>query len=343
MLDEYRFFYQNEFERWSIGELGMKFCLTLGFFISLLLFIIPRKYWVLIPPSIILFYTTFIHYVPPTRMCIAEGGKKLVIKNIPEGALPNRNPIPPLLFVNLVGISLARLLNMETGQGFEEIKRTACHVFNTCADEVRIRLPSSDIAFPRKQILIVNHTDSPGRDAFSFFPFIPRTSKMIVVQHDFNPLVTFISRKLWGAWTINKDDKSPEGKTMLADEMEKILRVMREEKGELTVVIYPSGKVPKSCSECRNPGRFYPGAFYLSLLTGYPITTIINDYSPDGIFTTIVKEPVDLVKEYSGKYTSSTTVREFREENKKLLEDICERFRGMYVREYERLKEQNIV
>jgi len=346
LLEEYRDFYQRGgFGKWVVRDSGFKFFLISIIFLSFLFFLVPKKYQPLIPLLIILFYTNVLCYVPETKMCISDVFPKpseertLIIKN--NGiAKPRRINMPKVLFANCIGVGLFRYFNLETDPSYYEIKRMACHILNSCAEEVRITVPRRDFHPPRKQIIIVNHTETPGRDAFSFFPFIRKTSKMIVMQHNFNQIISSLSRKIWGAWTIDKDDKSETGKEKLLSEMEKIKNVMLEERDELTVVIFPAGKVPKTCQECRNPTKFYPGAFYLSLLTGYPITPLINDYSEKGVFSAIVKEPVDLAREYRGIFVNKPTVKEFRanETNKELLNEICERFRNVYLDEYRKLK-----
>lgn len=343
-LDEYRSFHQREFGKWVIRDSGFKFFLVSIVFLSFLFFLIPRRYQPLVPLIIILFYTNVVCYVPKTLMRYISGNSAtLVIRN--NGAVvPKRIDMPKVLFANCIGVGLFRFFRLETDPSYYEIKKMSCHILNSCAEEVRLTVPKPDFQPPKKQIIIVNHTETPGRDAFSFFPFIRKTSKMIVLQHNFNQIVSILSRKLWGAWTIDKDDKSDKGKEKLLREMEKIKNVMLEENDELTVVIFPAGKVPKTCWECRNPTKFYPGAFYLSLMTGYPITPLINDYSENGVFSTIVKEPVDLVSEYLGRFIDKPTVKEFREDetNKGLLEEICERFRNEYLDEYRKLEHSGL-
>jgi 1-acyl-sn-glycerol-3-phosphate acyltransferase len=162
------------------------------------------------------------------------------------------------------------------------------------------------------------------------------SSKILVVQHNFNGFVSYISKNLWGAWTIDKDDKTPLGKKKLNAELQNIVEYMKKE-DDLTVVIYPQGRVPKNTEDCRQVSKIYPGAFYMSLMTKYPITTLINDYSREGVFSMIVKEPVDLYHEYMSRMVDHSDVGSFRNNvrNKELLDEICERFRKVYQEEYD--------
>lgn len=202
--------------------------------------------------------------------------------------------------------------------------------------ELRLYSPSAEI--PDCKILITNHVHSPFLDAISFFPFCRKGAPMIVLQHSFNRLVTAISGWGWGAYTINKDDKTPEGRMKRTADLTRLLQIMRGEKN-LTVVIYVQGKVPKTCSETRSPSRFYPGAFYLSLMSGYPIAPLVTDYNGRKL-TSSYKRPVDLRRELAGRFIEERDIEKFRELNRRLIDEQADRFRRVFEDEYERIKKR---
>jgi hypothetical protein len=277
----------------------------------------------------------FLKYKPEQKMCIADGGKKLVITNHSPLTPPKQSRFPYTLFSDMVGAGVVSLFS-DPDPLYLTTKQLACTVLNQCSHKLCIRLFSPHPRFPRRQIIITNHTSSAIRDSFAFFPLIPMRSKIVVVQHNFNGFISYISKNFWGAWTIDKDDKTPSGKKRLNDELQKIVEYMKSEE-DLTVVIYPQGRVPKSTEDCRTVSKMYPGAFYMSLMTRYPITTLINDYSRDGVFSMVVKEPVDIYQEYKSRMNDLPDVGSFRSDvrNKELLDEICERFRNVYQEEYE--------
>jgi 1-acyl-sn-glycerol-3-phosphate acyltransferase len=244
--------------------------------------------------------------------------------------------IPIRVFADIFGAVICRLVGVNTSPYFPEIKEVSSKVLRECSSRLVFNLYSPTPHFPRRQIIVTNHTHTPFRDSFSFFPLIPPRSKIVIVQHNFNKVIALVSKKAWGGWTIDKDDKTPAGKAKLNQELQKIVEYMKPET-DLTVVIYPQGRVPKNPKDCRAVGTMYPGAFYMSLMTQYPITPLINDLSDQGVFTLSVKPPIDLYKEYHARIRESPHVGEFRSDptNKKVLDEICERFRSIYQTEYD--------
>lgn len=325
-LNQYVKTYFEDYPRISTDEYGFKTFVVILVLLSFLFKLLPRKYYLVVPLLAVVIYT-LMKSSGPQSYRIVDGGKTLLIKNSCDK--------PPL--VDCVGVFAYRSLGVERDPSFKEIKSLACDLLNRSYWNVSIRLYSPHPRFPKRQIILNNHTQYPVKDSFAFFPFINRDSKLLVVQHNYNGVVNHIASKSWGAYVVDKDDKTKEGKARMNDQLQRLVEIMNSE-NDLTVVIYPQGKIPKTNEECRNPKTFYPGAFYLSLLTGYCITPIINDCSPEGMFTTIVKEPVDLLTEYRGRVDfSSRLVREFREhpENRELLSEICERFKNLYKSEYD--------
>lgn len=227
------------------------------------------------------------------------------------------------------------------GDEYKDLAKDASGFFlQRVIPEYELRLYSPSAEIPDRKILITNHVHSPFLDAISFFPFCRKGVPMIVLQHDFNRLVTAVSGWGWGAYTIDKDDKTPEGRRKRTGRLARLLQIMRKEKN-LTVVIYAQGKVPKSCSETRSPTRFYPGAFYLSLMSGYPIAPLVVDYNGRKL-TSSYKRPVDLRRELAGRMIEEEEedIERFRELNQKLIDEQAERFRRVFEDEYERIKEQ---
>jgi hypothetical protein len=262
-------------------------------------------------------------------MSIADGGKKLVVVNRGVGKF----------WANIAVEAIYRLTRLRSDNTYKSVKRLGSYQFIGLSPRVEYVLPSANFLgrIPRRQIILTNHTIGMFKDAFSMFPLIPEHSRLIVVQHDFNPIITLISPSGWGAWTINKDDKTTRGKNRLLRRLEELLKVMRLER-DLTVVMFGTGKVPKTSSQSRNPERIYPGSVYLSLMSGYPITLFLNDVSPiDETYRAIVKEPMYLLKEYQGRVVNFPTIQEFKDHpgNKEVIEEVCERLRKMSLEEYE--------
>lgn len=328
---DYVRYYQREYLRVAVEDHGFAFFILSLTVVSPLFKLIPSRFWTLVPLTIILVYTWLLN--PPRRvsMSITDGGKTLKVRS--EG--------PAKQWVNLIVEVLYRLCNLDTDPLMRRIKRLGGYQFLLLNRNVEYRLPHKGFlgALPRRQIILTNHTPGPFRDAFSIFPLIPESSRLIILQHNFNSLVALVCRKAWGAWTIDKDDKTRTGKRRLHSELEKLLTVMKRET-DLTVVVFGTGKVPKTVKECRHPERIYPGAVYLSLVSGYMVTPLINDIShPDDVFRAIVREPIDLQSEYRERLTPLPTIGEFRDHpgNKTVIEEACGRLRDMYVEEYDRI------
>jgi 1-acyl-sn-glycerol-3-phosphate acyltransferase len=202
--------------------------------------------------------------------------------------------------------------------------------------ELRLYSPSARI--PDRKILITNHVTSPFLDAMSFFPLCRKGKPMLVLQHIFNKFISLVSSWGWGGYTIDKDDKTPEGKFRTLEKLSGLLEIMKRER-DLTVVIYVQGKVPKTTSETRSPERFYPGAFYLSMMSGYPILPLVSDFN--GVkFTSSCRQPVYLREELTGKFIDEPDLGKFRETNRELIEEQAERFRQIFEDEYERIKDR---
>jgi hypothetical protein len=318
------------FRRATLDHIPPLFFLYL-ILVSPLYLILPRKYFIL-PPLLFIFSMTLFRKQGLQTYSVSEDGCELIVHN---PSLEGKS-IPLHLFLDIAGTVFCRLLGTYNDSYYHDVKEIAGYVFHSCSPLVKLRLYSLDLHLPRKQILITNHTNSTIRDALSFFSFVPPTSKLLVVQHNFNKIVTLVAKYSWGAWTIDKDDKSPSGKRKLNQELQKIIDYMKTET-DLTVVIYPQGRVPKSSSDCRNVGVFYPGAFYMSLMTGYFITPLINDFSDSNVFTLSLKPSLDLCSEYKGRFIDYPEVGRFRDDpqNKELLNIICERFRNLYQAEYD--------
>lgn len=325
-LKQYTRTYLEEYPRNSVDEYGFKTFIVALVTLSFLFTILPKRYFLGVPILIVVLYS-WLKTSGSQSFKIVDGGKTLMIKNSGNS--------PPL--IDCLGTFVYRSLGLEKDSTFKEIKRLACDLLNRCHWNVNIRLYSPHPRFPRRQIILNNHTQYPIKDSFAFFPFINSDSKILVVQHNYNNVVNYVASKCWGAYVVDKDDKTKGGKSRMNTQLQKLVDIMNSE-DNLTVVIYPQGKIPQTCDECRNPKTFYPGAFYLSLLTGYWITPVVNDCSPKGVFTTIVKEPVDLLTEYRGRVDfRSRLVKEFREHpgNRELLNEICERFKNLYKSEYD--------
>lgn len=327
-LYKYRSYYSNFWTN-TTDEYGFNFILFALVLLSPVFKFIPSRYYVLVPGFIILFYVTF-KYRNDRIMIIDRD--TLIIRDVNYNS-NGRRKAPKTLIMDMIGGALPRLLGIRRDEYFHDIRRLACHLLNMNSREVHIKTLST---YPRRQIILNNHTDSPYLDSMAFFPHIPPRSKLIVLQHNFNGLVTMISKVLWGAWTIDKDDKSTSGKGNMITELQKLLEVMKSET-DLTVVIYPQGKVPKTTQECRDVKRFYPGAFYLALMSGYQVTPLVNDYSESGVFRTFAKPSVDVVGEYGSLVNMYDDVQTFRNDarNKLVIDEICNRFKKIYSEEYE--------
>lgn len=280
------------------------------------------------------FYSLFV--IPsPHRFRIERTGEEVYLQYLREKdmSLGVLNFLGPILMYTLRKIFVA------FGDENKDLVKDASGFFlQRIIPEYELRLYSPSAEIPDRKILITNHVHSPILDAISFFPFCRKGAPMMVLQHNFNQIVTLISGWCWGAYTIDKDDKTPEGKRKLVTDLSRLLEIMRGERN-LTVVIYVQGKVPKSCSETRSPTRFYPGAFYLSLMSGYPIASLVADYNGRKL-TSSYKQPVDLRRELAGKFVDEPDMERFRELNQDLIEAQAERFRRVFIEEYERIKSQ---
>lgn len=319
----------------TIGLYGVILFYILLFLCIPVLYFIPKKYWAVILIIIILVYSLYLKYQPMQETWIADGGKTLIVQNNSPLTPPRQTRFPYTLFGDMVGAGILSLVE-KPDPYFKTSKKLSCTTINQCSHRLCMRMFSPHPRFPRRQIIITNHTSSAIRDSFAFFPLIPMTSKIVVVQHNFNGFISYISKNFWGAWTIDKDDKTPEGKKKLNNELQKIVEYMKTE-DDLTVVIYPQGRVPKTTEDCRKVNKMYPGAFYMSLMTRYPITTLVNDYSRGGVFSMIVKEPVHLYDEYKSHVNNYNEVESFRNDptNKEVLDEICDRFKNIYQEEYD--------
>jgi hypothetical protein len=322
-----------EFYSRTVSQFGVPLFYFILLLTAPLLKFLPSRYLVLLPILALCIVCLF-KRKEVQEYRVIEGGKTLEINNPHVG--PRKIPLG--IFADILGAVLCRLVGIKNDPLFSEIKDLGNKTLMECSSRLLFRLYTPDPIFPRRQIIITNHTHTPLRDSFSFFSLIPPRSKLLVVQHNFNKIITLLSKKAWGAWTIDKDDKTPAGKQKLNRELQKIIDYMKRET-DLTVVIYPQGRVPKSSSDCRVVRTMYPGAFYMSLMTQYPITPLINDFSEKGVFTLSVKPPLDLYGEYSSRVRHHSQVGVFRSDpdNKKVLDEICERFRSMYQEEYDRI------
>jgi len=330
-LEQYlRKFSSRGFYGYSVQTYGIPLIFVSVVLLTPLLRFLPRRYWFLIPLFSLLVYSSMKTQAEKTFI-LQDGGQTLIVQSPQNG-----KKIPIHVFMDITGAVLMRVLGLTTDPLFPEIKNLGSHLMTECCSELRFRVYSPHPIFPRRQIVITNHTHSPVRDSFSFFPLIPPGSKILVVQHEFNKIVSMVSKRGWGAWTINKDDKTPEGKTKLNRQLQEMIDYMNREP-DLTVVIYPQGRVPRTVEECRQTKTFYPGAFYMSLMTRYPVTTLINDYSQEGVFSLNVKKPVDVYEEYKHRIVDLPEVGAFRThpQNKEVLDEICERFRNLYQAEYD--------
>jgi 1-acyl-sn-glycerol-3-phosphate acyltransferase len=170
-------------------------------------------------------------------------------------------------------------------------------------------------------------------DSLSVFSFVRKDDPIIFLQHNFNKVVTATSKWIWGAYTIDKDDKTYKGKAALEAQLQELVRIM-EVTENLTLIVYAQGKVPKTVEETRNPSRFFPGAFYLAMMAGYPVVPLVNDYR-EGVLVNTCLEPIYLHREYSSRIRHYPLVRRFRRANKPLIDEIGERFVRLFRDQYE--------
>lgn len=329
--------YVDLYEKSYLGELLLSTLVT----ISLLTFPVCRLLGKPLPESLLLslfaglmYYSLFL--LPhPHIFRIERTEKEVYLHYSQEDAGGN-------WALKLFGISFPygiRKLLTFFGDSTKDITKDASgFLLQRMVRQYELRLYSPSARIPDRKILITNHVHKPLLDAISFFPFCRRGMPMIVLQHDFHWIVTVISNWCWGAFTIDKDDKTPEGKRRLLGDLSRLMDQMKRTEN-LTVVIYAQGKVPKSSSETRSPTKFYPGAFYLSLMTGYPIVPLVSDF--DGVkFTSSCRQPVYLREELEGRFIDEPDLERFREINKEVIDGQTERFRAIFRGEYERIKKR---
>lgn len=265
-------------------------------------------------------------------MSISPDGCTLTIKNPSNGTGFPKIILPKYI----MGVIYRLFFPGESTYG--DVRIAAGAILNTSSPKITLRTYQPSPPRIRRQILLANHTHTPIRDAFSFFAFIPPESEIIVVQHNFNWVITMVAKRLYGAWTIDKDDKSSSGKKMLVDSLSSLLEYIRTKK-DCTVVIYPAGKVPKSPEE--EIGRFYPGAFYLALMSGYFITPLVNRYSREGEFSATLYPSVNVCLEYRPRIIPEKSIEKFRKSNSDVLNEMCGRFRKYYLLDGDRVKDFN--
>jgi hypothetical protein len=256
------------------------------------------------------------------RMSISKDGCTLRIVN------PTTDKGFPKMLLPRYVMSVVYRLIFPGEKTYDDVKRVSCSILNMSSPEVVLRVPSPILSRTRRQIIITNHVHTPIRDAFSFFAFIPPSSELIVVQHNFHWFVTMVSKRLYGAWTIDKDDKSASGKKNMVNGLTKLLMYMRT-RNDCTVVMYPAGKVPKTADE--TIGKFYPGAFYLALMSGYFITPLVNRYTKEGVFSSTLYPSVDVCSEYDSRIEPKDKIEDFRISNSDVLNEMCDRFRNFFL------------
>lgn len=314
-LQEYIKDHSDEYHKWEIERAGfMWFALTF-----LICYLCTKRIWVSLVTGVLFLW--LISQEKP-KMILSKDDCTLRIIN------PLHGPgFPKLLFPRHVASVVYRIL-FPGEKTYEDVRRVAGSILNMSSPEVVLRVYQPEIPMIRRQIIITNHTHTPIRDAICFFAFPPKTSEIVIVQHNFHWVVTAVSRRLYGAWTIDKDDKSKSGKRSLVTQLTKLLEYMRS-KRDLTVIIYPAGKVPKTPDE--EIGKFYPGAFYLALMSGYPITPLVNRYTKEGVFSSSLHPTIDICSEYASEIIQEKTIEGFRTSNVNILNEICERFRRYFL------------
>lgn len=334
-LQEYKVFYKQLYPQRTFAAT----LTAVGTFLVPFFFLYTRNFRRSIVYSLIsaiLFYSLFI--LPPDAIYRIERGRREVYLQYTQ---PSRITSPPswLSFGgSAILLCIQKLFTIFGDQTNDLTKDLACLALQQTIGNYEIRLYSPKVKIPSRKIIITNHVPKTFLDAVSFFPFCNKGAPMIVLQHNFNPIVTLISRWCWGGFTVDKEDKTPEGKKNMAERLGKLLQIMKNTQN-LTVVIYAQGKVPKSQAELRNPGKFYPGAFYLSLMSGYPIVPLINDF--DGIkLTTSYREPIYLQEECRERIVNSSNIVSFRELNRDLIEEQAERVKRIFEEEYEKNKKR---
>lgn len=315
ILERYMSDIGERFHSWEIERSGfIWFFLMFG----IVYMISKRLSWALIIGYI------FVWGITPTRpnMRLSGDGCELRITNSWSGVGFSKLLLPRY------AISLLYRLISPGEKSYDDVKRVSCCILSMSSPEIILKVYQPDIPRTRRQIIITNHTHTPIRDAFSFFAFVPDGSELIVVQHNFHWAVTAVAKRLYGAWTIDKDDKSVIGKKNMVTQLTNLLIYMRAS-ADCTVIIYPAGKVPKSPDE--EISNFYPGAFYLALMSGYVITPLVNGYTKDGLFSTTLHPSVDVCSEYRDRIRAENTIDEFRISNGDILNEMCERFRNVFL------------
>lgn len=270
---------------------------------------------------------------------ISQDGLRMLVKNSPSAI----NPIVPLAMRFLW--TAPQLLFGTADKRYLYAKDAAGEFLLRCSNTVHINLYTPEPPIPASQILITNHVPFLLLDGVGFFSFIRKNSEILVIQHEFYRLVTYISRNAWGAWTINKDDKTADGKRKLRKHLSDMIRYVRTRKNPITVVVYPTGKGPRTPEQTLRPPKFLPGAFYLSLMTGLPITPLVTYQGHHGDFRMHLLPTRDICAEYEGRYRPLPAVNDFRtdETNRVVLEEIAESFRQQFIGIYNKIEtEQRI-
>lgn len=314
-LERYMKEFGESYHNWEIERAGFIW-FSLPFIIC---FLVSRNIWIsLLTGGLFLWMVT----QERPRMILSEDGCTLRILN------PTRETGFPKLLLPRYIMSVVYRIIFPSEKTYEDVRRVSGSILNMSSPEVVLRVYQPEIPRVRRQIIITNHTHTPIRDAICFFAFPPKTSEIILVQHNFHWVVTAVSKRLYGAWTIDKDDKSGTGKKNMVTQLTKLLMYMRS-KRDLTVIVYPAGKVPKHPDE--EVGRFYPGAFYLALMSGYSITPLVNRYTKTGTFSSTLHPSVDVCSEYGQRVVPEKTIEGFRTSNVNILNEICERFRSYFL------------
>lgn len=329
-LERYYNFYLNEYPKWEYENQGV----VIVMISTLLTLKLGGSVWIGIIIGTILAYWSLRYY--EQSMFISPSKKTLLIVN--NSRAKNRSNYPQSLLPTKLMTMIGRVLGLNNDKKFIDTKILAGEILNRGANRVYLHVYDPEPQIPLSQIIITNHVDSPIRDAFSFFPFIRRESEVLIVQHDFNKFISYVSRYVYGAWTIDKDDKSAGGKQKLVEGLSNIVAYVNKVRKQrpITLVVYPMGKVPKTEEQVRNPTKFYPGAFYLSLLLDLPVTPLVNYYSPTGGHHIYLLPARDLTSEFGNQVNYRKFIGDFRndEMNKPVLEKICESFRKQFQEVY---------
>lgn len=315
LLERYAKEFGESYHEWEIERAGFLW-FSLGFG---LVYLVSRSIrWALI------FGFLFVWGITPPRptMALSRDARELRITN------PTCNVGFPKMLLPRYVMSVVYRIISPGEKSYADVKRVSGAILNMSSPRVVLRVYQPEVPRVRRQIIITNHTHTPIRDAFSFFAFSPPDSELIVVQHNFHWFVTAVARRLYGAWTIDKDDKSKTGKRNMVTQLTSLLMHMRS-KSDCSVVIYPAGRVPKTPDE--EIGPFYPGAFYLALMSGYLITPLVNRYTQEGEFSTTLHPPIDVLSEYRQRIIPESTIEKFRISNVDILNEMCERFRKYFL------------